>query len=279
MHIKIVSSEKGSNKGSAAQAVFYLEKENEGKSLGEKEWFFTHSKDKVGIREAIDTLDQNKGQLGKNDAKFFMVVISPSKEELQHIGNDPQKLRAYTREVMDQYAKNFKRGISGEDLVYFAKIERHRHYLGDDPEVKAGRAKQGEPKPGDQTHIHVLVSRKCKNNKLKLSPLSKHRNTSKGPVKGGFTRIDFYQKAEQAFDEKFQYTRKLEDSFAYQNTLKNKGPKERVLMKLRAAVQKEEVQLAGGKGLVKALHKTQKALNKDQGEAHREIKEEKRLDF
>lgn len=286
MNIKIVSSEKGNNKGSSAQAVFYLEKENEGKSLSEKEWFFTHDKDSVGIREAIDTLDGNKKQLGRNDAKFFMVVISPSQEELEHVGSDKEKLRAYTREVMDQYAQNFNRGLKGEDLVYFAKIEEHRHFKGDDAEVLAGKVKQGDQKPGAQTHIHVLVSRKCKDNKLKLSPLSKHRSTQKGPVKGGFTRTDFYEKAEEAFDKGFNYSRKIEQSFAYHNTLKNRGPKERVRMKMRAASQKQELAMSGGNAVVQALHKTQKALNKDQGAAHREIrekkeasKEDKHLDF
>ena len=278
MNIKIVSSSKGSNKGSSAQVAFYLEKENMGKPLSEREWFFSHEKDKVGLRKVVESLDKNKKHLGRNDAKFFMVVISPSEEELDHIDHDKEKLRAYTRDVMDEYAGNFGKGLKGDDLMYFAKIEDNRYYRGDDEAVKNGLAKQGDIKPGAQTHIHVLVSRKCKNNKHKLSPLSRHRNTQKGPVKGGFTRTDFYEKAEKAFDKRFGYGRKIEDSFTYRNTMKNHGPKERVLMKQKAAAQKQELQLAVGNGLVRAIHKTQKALNRDQGVAHQQVKEKKKED-
>ena len=109
-----------------------------------------------------------------------MVEISPSEEELDHIGHDKEKLRTYTRDVMDEYAGNFGKGLKGDDLVYFAKIEDNRYYRGDDEAVQHGLAKQGDIKPGAQTHIHVLVSRKCKNNKLKLSPLSKALNRDQG---------------------------------------------------------------------------------------------------
>ena len=172
---------------------------------------------------------------------------------------------------MDRYAENFGKGLKGKDLLYFAKIEKERSYKGTDLEVKEGLAKQGDLKEGNQTHIHVLVSRKCRQNKLKLSPLSKHRGTRKGPIQGGFDRRAFYQSAEEVFDRRFGYARKLEETFAYQNALKNQGPKERLMMKLKAASLDKEIDLPLGKGLVKAISKNQKALNKDQGEAHREI--------
>ena len=210
----------GTNTGSAKKVLNYLEKENKGKTPGEKAWFFSHDKDKVGFREALQALDNNKKKLSRRDAKFYMVNISPSQEELAHIGNDPAKLRAYTRRVMDAYAQNFGKGLRGEDLLYFAKIEQHRYYKGNDAEVVSGQVKQGAPKPGLQTHIHVIVSRKDNSNRLKLSPLSHHRGTTKGPVKGGFDRSRFFGEAEAVFDEQFRYLRPKEKTFAYLNAQK-----------------------------------------------------------
>jgi hypothetical protein len=51
----------------------------------------------------------------------------------------------------------------------------------------------------------------------KLSPLTNHRNTKKGVIKGGFDRTNLFQQAEKDFDELFNYNR----SFEYYNTMKN----------------------------------------------------------
>ena len=267
MNIKIVASESGSNTGSSKRVVNYLEKENKGKAPSEKEWFFSHERDRVGLREVIESLDANKKKLSKKDAKFFMVNISPSQKELEWIGNDPEKLRAYTREVMDQYAKNFGKGLKGEDLLYYAKIEQHRYYKGTDPEVRRGKLKQGEKKPGLQTHIHVLVSRKDKANRLKLSPLSHHRNTQKGPVKGGFDRERFVQRAEEGFDQLFGYVRGKEETFSHLNEKKNGRKK---------PTPKQVPALAGpSKGLsVRGAKKLNQALRRDSSE-HREVRKKR----
>ena len=214
MNLKITQAEKGSNIGSAAKLARYLDKENKGKVPGERKNFFSHRRDRVGLQEAVRRLDANKKNLGKQDAKFFLINISPSQKELEHIGNDEKKLMQYTRKVMDAYAKNFGKGLEGKDLLYFAKIEQSRSYHGTDPDVLTGKAKQGEKKPGYQTHIHVMVSRKDMENKIKLSPLSRHRATGKGAVKGGFDRKAFYEAAEKIWDKEMKYDRKLEDTFA-----------------------------------------------------------------
>ncbi|WP_439558354.1 DUF5712 family protein, partial [Dyadobacter sp.] len=52
-------------------------------------------------------MDQNVAKLKKIEAKFYLINISPSGKELDHIGNDPQKLKAFAREVMKEYAGNF----------------------------------------------------------------------------------------------------------------------------------------------------------------------------
>ena len=213
MNIKITKAEKGSNTGSAAKLARYLDKENKGKDPKDRKHFFSHSRDRVGLQEAVRRLDANKKNLGHKDAKFFLINISPSQKELEHIGNDEKKLMAYTRSVMDAYAKNFNKGLEGRDLLYFAKIEQSRSYHGNDKDVLEGRAKQGDQKPGLQTHIHVIVSRKDIENKIKLSPLSKHRASKRGAVRGGFDREAFVVRAEKIWDKEMKYERKPSESF------------------------------------------------------------------
>jgi len=124
---------------------------------------------------------------------------------------------------MNEYAKNFDRkGLdSDKGLIYYAKIEHHRQYKGTDKEVKQGQAKQGERKPGNNLHVHVIISRKSKDGKLKLSPLTNHRGTKKGAVKGGFDRVEFVGKCEKAFDFQFQHDRNKEESFKHLYSMKN----------------------------------------------------------
>ncbi|NJO00311.1 MAG: hypothetical protein HC880_00345 [Bacteroidia bacterium] len=213
-HLNITSSEKGDNKGSCRALVYYLEKENyqdekqrQLKPLAERELFFSHHQDQVLPHQVISHIDGNKKNLGKAQEKFSLVNISPSQEELQHIGNDRQKLKDYTRQVMDLYAANFGKGLKSQDLVWYAKLEENRSYKHTDRAVQLGEKQKGEPKEGLQTHVQVIVSRKCAENRLKLSPNSNHRSTQKGPVKGGFDRVNFKMKSIEKFDAMFQFPR------------------------------------------------------------------------
>ena len=70
-------------------------------------------------------------------------------------------------------------------------------------------------------HCHLIVSRKDQTGKKKLSPLTNHKNTKSGVVKGGFDRVNLFQQAEQGFDKLFSYDRQLSESFDYHNTMKN----------------------------------------------------------
>ena len=67
----------------------------------------------------------------------------------------------------------------------------------------------------------MIVSRKDQTNKKKLSPLTNHKNTKNGVIKGGFDRVNLFQRAEQGFDKLFGYNRQLSESFEYANTRKN----------------------------------------------------------
>ena len=70
-------------------------------------------------------------------------------------------------------------------------------------------------------HCHLIVSRKDQSNKKKLSPLTNHKNTKNGVVKGGFDRVNLFQQAEQGFNKLFGYDRQQSESFNYHNTMKN----------------------------------------------------------
>lgn len=70
-------------------------------------------------------------------------------------------------------------------------------------------------------HFHLIVSRKDQSNKIKISPLTNHKNTKKGAIKGGFDRRNLFQQAETGFDKLFGYQRDLQETFMYCNTMKN----------------------------------------------------------
>ena len=112
---------------------------------------------------------------------------------------------------------------SNNDLVYFGKQENNRYYTYKDLEVRKGIAKKGDPKPGEQMHIQIIVSRKDATNSIKLSPLnnSKGKNQLHSQKVGQFDRSAFKQTAEKLFDKTFGYKRELKETFKYANTLKH----------------------------------------------------------
>jgi hypothetical protein len=79
-------------------------------------------------------------------------------------------------------------------------------------------------------HCHLIVSRKDQTNKKKFSPLTNHKNTQKGVIKGGFDRTNLFRQTEQGFDKLFNYNRPLTESFEYYNTMKNGSITEQLKM-------------------------------------------------
>lgn len=219
--VNIENSGKGSNKGSCRALVEYLSKENKGKDLIAHEHFFSQLTDCHNRLEVMTTIDSNVRKLSRSDSKFFMLTLNFSEKELQHIKNDSSRIRQYTRSVMDLYAKNFGKGLTSADLVWYGKIEYTRSYKGFEPEVLNGSRKIGEQKPGLNTHVHLIISRKDRQQRFKLSPMTNHRSSSKGIIKSGFNRTAFKIEAEQIFDHAFKYQRAPSDHFVVANTLKN----------------------------------------------------------
>ena len=82
MYINITDSETGNNKGSSAALVTYLEKENRLKEneVKPEQWF--NGKDTtITPQEVRVTIDNNIAKLGRNDAKFYLINISPSQRK------------------------------------------------------------------------------------------------------------------------------------------------------------------------------------------------------
>lgn len=214
MHIDFASPSNGTynNAGSSRQLANYLEHEDlERIEKGiYTEGFFNLTDNNIYKSKVIKDIDTNIGQLLKTDAKFYAIHISPSEKELRAMGNTEQEqaeaMKCYIREVfIPEYAKNFNKELSEADIKFYGKIHFDRSRS--DNELNM--------------HCHLIVSRKDQTNKKKLSPLTNHKNTKNGIIKGGFDRVNLFQQIEQGFDKLFSYNRQKIEAFDYQNTMKN----------------------------------------------------------
>jgi hypothetical protein len=213
MNIKIQGGGGGAyaNKNSSFGVVSYLRHEDtKRQGQGEQVEPFFDQRGKVLSKEVTEKIDNNKAKLGKEDAKFYVITVSPSQKELQVMGKTPQEqaqaLKEYiNNEVMQRYAEGFNKGMNKDDIMYFGKIHHER-------------------KEGGQLamHAHIIVSRKDMSNTKKISPQTNHRGNGKtGTAKGGFNRSEFYNHAEQSFDSRFNYSRDFRESYEYNNAMKN----------------------------------------------------------
>lgn len=240
MYLNITDNETGNNKSSSGALVHYLEKENRVDNLSEQEYWFNQSRQNVQAYEVRRSMDANVAKLCKDEAKFFLLNISPSQKEIRFLKEQygeegaREKLKQYAISVMNEYARNFKRpGIeSNKDLLWYGKLENHRYYSHKDPEVKQGIHKRGEPKDGEQMHVQVIVSRKDITNKIKLSPMnnSRGKNSEHSKKVGQFDRSAFKTSGEQIFDQQFSFDRQLTETFHYANTQKNGKLQERIIL-------------------------------------------------
>lgn len=214
MHINFTPPSNGTynNTGSSRQLANYLEHEDlERIEKGiYTEGFFNLANDNIYKSKVIKDIDTNIGQLLKTDAKFYAIHVSPSEKELRAMGNTEQEqaeaMKRYIREVfIPEYAKNFNKELFASDIKFYGKIHFDRNRS--DNELNM--------------HCHLIVSRKDQSNKVKISPLTNHRNTKKGVIKGGFDRTTLFENMEKEFDKLFGYNRQLYETFEYCNTIKN----------------------------------------------------------
>ncbi len=79
------------------------------------------------------------------------------------------------------------------------------------------RIVQGMKKEGNQSHIHIIVSRKDASNRYSLSPGSKYRKSEVEmhgkKVDRGFDRERFFEQAEKVFDKQFAYQRNFAERY------------------------------------------------------------------
>jgi len=265
MFVKVNSPQAGQNSGSCGDLAEYLDKDEETK-------FFSLEKDSVEKNELIDEIDKNgTGGLKKHEDKFYMLTINPSQRELNHLLGRPVNhfadltqdeklklesyLKSYTHDVMSIYAKNFNRENieNNKDLVYFARIETERRYRHYDKEVLTGSKRCGDLKGGLNYHVHVIVSRKGKNNKTLLSPNVKSRGNNwelnGKQAQRGFNHEAFKQKASEHFNAKYHYKPSYNDTY-----------------KTKSNTQVSSIKNASNALLNKSLHNVKKefSITKDQ---------------
>lgn len=214
MHIDFAPPSNGTynNAGSSRQLANYLEHEDlKRMEIGiYTEGFFNLTEDNIYKSSVIKDIDSNVGQLLKTDAKFYAIHVSPSENELRVMGNTEQEkagvMKRYIREVfIPEYAKNFNKKLSASDIKFYGKIHFDRSRSNNELNM----------------HCHLIVSRKDQSNKKKLSPLTNHKDTKNGVIKGGFDRVNLFQQVEQGFDKLFDYTRPFNESFEYYSIIKN----------------------------------------------------------
>lgn len=157
---------------SSSDFVDYLDKENQSVNSASPEFFFNQDMEMVPAEDVIQAIDGNCAKLKRSEPRYYSITINPSQRELAHIGNEKQKLKEYTREIIKNYAQAFNREIDGrpvraEDILYFGKIESTRTFKGTDMEIKEnspflkkiaalenhlGKVERGEV-PGNTSHL------------------------------------------------------------------------------------------------------------------------------
>ena len=121
--------------------------------------------------------------------------------------------------------RNIKEGrAEGNINLLQRKVERLEKEAPHQQDGK--RIVQGMPKAGNQSHIHIIVSRKDASNTFSLSPGSKHKASEVEMhgknVKRGFDRDQFFEHAEKTFDRTFGYQRNFVETYkARKDFIKN----------------------------------------------------------
>lgn len=116
------------------------------------------------------------------------------------------------------------------------------------------RIVQGMKKGGNQSHIHIIVSRKDASNSFSLSPGSKHKaskvNMHGKIIKRGFDRDQFFERAEKTFDKTFGYERNFAETYkAKKEFVKNPKGYFTALMKLPASEKALALKIIGKSGV------------------------------
>jgi len=151
-----------------------------------------------------------------NDIKYFAKI----EHQRTFKGTDYQvkENQAYATKILElkNQVRKIERGEMHGDIKVregqILKLETEAPH-----QQNGQRIVQGMIKEGNQSHIHIIVSRKDVSNSYSLSPGSKYKASEvemNGKlVKRGFNRDAFFQKAEKTFDNTFQYQRNFVETY------------------------------------------------------------------
>ena len=173
-----------------------------------------------------------------DDIKYFAKI-----EHLRSFKGTDREIREnqpYATKIL-QLRKDIRKMKRGEMVgnidrlkLKIAKLEREAPH-----QQNGKRIVQGIKKVGNQSHIHIIVSRKDASNSFSLSPGSKHK-ASKVEMHGktvnrGFDRDQFFERAEKTFDKTFGFERNFAETYmAKKEFVKNPKGYFASLMKLPA---------------------------------------------
>ena len=170
--------------------------------------FFDGKRENIPGEEILSRIDNNVKGLGKDEHKFFSISVNPSHDELEWIGSDRDKFKSYIKETMKNYAGSFRGdGIMENDLVWGAVIHEKRYYTAKEVYVwnkknegKRIAFKEGDTKPGNQMHAHIIVSARDKAMAKTLNVL-----TSKNKISRKFELKGFQKKNQDSFQSMFYF--------------------------------------------------------------------------
>lgn len=231
------------NTGSSCETVEYVGHEDKEREKAGKEALPFTTADGVPVKkeEVIDRIDRNHHHLKMDDVKFFHMVVAPSPKEILKMGKDEQEVYQNSlkliKKISDAYALNFHRdGIEdSSDIVIYWKP----HFSRENDDVL-------------EFHLHAIIARNSRpvdGKSMKLSPMTNHKNTEKGPIRGGFDRAQFYEECEKIFDEQFDYKREVDESFAYKNAMAHGDTEERAAqteLLVKEQMKKDAQEVAAG---------------------------------
>lgn len=152
MHTKLINPARDGqqvyhNKGSVDRLVAYLLHESK-ENKEARDIFFDQYSDHIQPETVADALNNNVKGLRKGEEKFFTIIVSPSEDELQHIGNDDEKLKVFVRRIMEDYAHHFNlkdgKKLTSDDLLWFATIHADRRVKNLDLQKQEGLLSEKE---------------------------------------------------------------------------------------------------------------------------------------
>lgn len=200
-------------------------------AFGQKFWDAEKEITKNLLKEyttrVMDEYAKNFGREGLNDNKDLVWFGKVESDRYWKFNDKEVRDNKKIDTQISRLEKNTK--LSKEDKE-IKILELKKQYVLESDVRKGGKEipiREMMPKNGNNYHIHVIVSRKDKEQKYKLSPLSKARSNDAHKLNGkeckiGFDRNNFAQNTETTFDKTFEYNRAWRESLeAYKLSKEN----------------------------------------------------------